>query len=192
MLKAETAGMSFSSGEFYESAPVRDRNGTLFQPDGIASDEFLEGFKRNTPLEPVLALIEDAVYCFQKYSGSNREKERRLSADAEAWFFSDHRGWPLSFLNVCDLLGLDPGYLRSGLMRWKEQKLAREFSADGNRWKNNISNKRGGESHGRKEKRNAHPRRRHPGGRQPRLDRRRRARAAAGSGLAAVRKERAR
>lgn len=185
--------MAALDAEMHENTPVRDTVESLFQSDTIAPAEYFDG-RRKSASEPekelVLALIEDAVFCFQKYLGSRREKERRLFTDAEEWFFSDHRGWPLSFLNVCDLLGLDPGYLRGGLIRWKEQKLAREVSAAGNRWEINISKNPGGESHGRKEKRDAHQRRRHPGGRQPELDHRGAARAAAGARLPAVRKAR--
>ena len=36
----------------------------------------------------------------------------------------DDRDWLFSFTNICEVLGFDPQYVRRGLMRWKETKLA--------------------------------------------------------------------
>jgi hypothetical protein len=33
--------------------------------------------------------------------------------EVDEWFGSDDRTWPLSFLNVCKALGLDPAELRA-------------------------------------------------------------------------------
>ena len=33
---------------------------------------------------------------------------------------SDDREWPYSFVNICEILNLNPGYLRGGLQQWKE------------------------------------------------------------------------
>jgi hypothetical protein len=182
--------------DLHESAPVRNNVETLFQPDTIASAEYFEG-RRKSALEPekelVLALIEDAVFCFKKYLESKREKEQRLFEDAETWFFDDDRQWPLSFLNVCDLLSLDPGYLRGGLLRWKKQKLGAAPPTKAGDSENQIdtNTEREEKTYGRNEKGDIDQRRRHPGGRQPERDHRRRARAAGRPRLATVRKARA-
>lgn len=169
--------------ESFASAPVRDNIESLFQPDTIAPAEYFDGFKRKTPLEPerelVLALLEDAVLCFQKHWKSTREKERRLFTDAENWLFGDDRDWALSFLNVCDLLGLEPGFLRKGLSHWKLKTLGTELST-GTRLLNETIEVKQDDNRGRKEKRKANRQRRHPRGRQPKLVGRRRTRAAAG------------
>ena len=107
-----------SSGEFVES---------LFQPDTLLPAQYHDGFKRQT-LEPerelILAVLEDAVVCFQKYFRSTGEKEKRLFEDTEEWFVSDDREWIFSFINICDLLGLDPDYVRKGLWRWRDAAIA--------------------------------------------------------------------
>jgi hypothetical protein len=179
-------------GESRESAPVRDHIESLFQPDTIAPAEYYDGFKRKSPLEPerelVLAMLEDAVLCFQKYLRSSKEKERRLFTEAEDWLFGDDREWPLSFLNVCDLLGLEPGYLRKGLSQWKLKSPGAEFVTSARPL--NDTTEIGGEIHGRKEERDSNHRRRHTGGRQPKRIDRRRARVGAATRLAAVRKAR--
>jgi len=39
----------------------------------------------------------------------------------EEWFLNDDPRWLFSFLNICAVLGLDPGYIRLGLKRWQQQ-----------------------------------------------------------------------
>jgi len=67
------------SGEFVES---------LFQPDTLLPAQYHDGFRRQT-LDPerelILAVLEDAVFCFKKYFRSTREKEKRVFEDTEAW-----------------------------------------------------------------------------------------------------------
>jgi hypothetical protein len=63
------------------------------------------------------AVLEDAVYCFQKSQGS---KAASLAKDAEQWFFADDPHWPFSFVNICAALGLNAEYLRLGLQRWRQ------------------------------------------------------------------------
>lgn len=61
-----------------------------------------------------LAMLEDAVMCFKKYLKSTREKERHIFDETEEWFLRDDQHWVFSFLNLCDFLGLDAGFLRQG------------------------------------------------------------------------------
>jgi hypothetical protein len=147
--------MAALDAEFYESKPLRDTVESLFQPDTIASAEYFDG-RRRSALEPekelVLALIEDAVFCFKKYLGSKREKEQRLYSDAEEWIFSDDREWPLSFLNVCDLLGLEPDYMRGGLLRWQKDIPGAKAAAKAGTSKPEIEIKKEEESDGRRKK----------------------------------------
>jgi len=91
----------------------------LSQPDAVAAAQYFDGLKRQAPFDPeaelALAVLEDAVICLRKYRSARSEKERRLYRETEEWVFEDDRQWIFSFLNVCDFLGLDPGYLRRGL-----------------------------------------------------------------------------
>src|SRR5215467_13797917 len=59
----------------------------------------------------MLAVLEDAVGTFQKCVNARERTGQRLFDEVE---------WPYSFLNICQALGLDPGYLRAGLGRWKD------------------------------------------------------------------------
>ncbi len=67
------------------------------------------------------AVLEDAIGCFQKQTVTSGRRVQRLAREAEEWFFSDDQHWPFSFMNICAVLGLDPGYIRMGLKRWRQR-----------------------------------------------------------------------
>lgn len=68
------------------------------------------------------AVLEDAVDCFQKQSLKNGRRPQRLAREAEDWLFRDEHRWPFSFVNICEVLGIDPEYVRRGLKRWREER----------------------------------------------------------------------
>ncbi len=100
----------------------------IFRPDILLPSQFFAAMKRRVPQEAeyrlVVALLQDAIECYQKHLRSRDPKARQLFVDAETWITSDDREWAFSFVNVCDLLGLNAGYLRRGLAQWKEKQLA--------------------------------------------------------------------
>jgi hypothetical protein len=102
----------------------------LFQPDPTVTDEYLDTFRPRESLEPekrlILAVLEDAVSCFQKYLFARDRKGRALFREIEEWIFEEENGWIFSFKNTCEALGLEPGYVRQGLLRWKEKELAKQ------------------------------------------------------------------
>ena len=77
----------------------------------------------------LIAILEDAIACFQKYAQPKNVRERRLFREAETWIMTgdvertraEHEGTPssFSFEYVCAVLGLDVSYLRTGLRRWR-------------------------------------------------------------------------
>jgi len=67
----------------------------------------------------MLALLEGAVSDFQKYATASTGPGRRIFADVNAWFGSTAHDRFLDFESICDGLGLDPSFLRSGLDRWR-------------------------------------------------------------------------
>lgn len=77
------------------------------------------------------AVLEDAIACFQNGALAPGRRARRLGKEAEDWLFSDDLRWPFSFVNICAVLGLEPGCIRLGLKRWpqhppvKQQKSTR-------------------------------------------------------------------
>lgn len=66
-----------------------------------------------------LALLKDAVWCHLKYATARDPKKQKLYQDAEVWVQSTDNQRPCSFENVCDVLEIDPDFLRRGLRRWR-------------------------------------------------------------------------
>jgi len=98
----------------------------MFEPDVLLPAQF--SALRSKPLrgEPLrgeqrllIALLGDAIDCFQSYHGSQRPREQQLFRDAETWIESTDTEWVFAFENVCDVLGIHAGQLREALRRWK-------------------------------------------------------------------------
>jgi hypothetical protein len=68
------------------------------------------------------AVLEDALHCVAKQVSHRGRRPQRLAREAEAWFFADDEHSPFAFVNICAVLGLDPGYVRRGLTRWCLQR----------------------------------------------------------------------
>jgi hypothetical protein len=106
-----------------------EKSASLMQLDSLVPYQYLETTMRKVPLEAekklMLAVIEDAIYCFQKYCNARSRKERRLFADTEAWIVEAGGDWIFSFEHICESMGLDPSCIRRGLMQWKQAMLGR-------------------------------------------------------------------
>ena len=107
---------------------VEEKVSSLFQPDTLLPDQYLETFRRKAHLEPekrlMLTVLEDAIACFQKYLFARDGKGKLLFREAEEWVMEEGSHWLFSFENICELLGLEPRYVRQGLVRWKQKKLS--------------------------------------------------------------------
>jgi hypothetical protein len=107
---------------------IREMVTSLFQPDILLPAQYFETMKRKFETIPektlMRAVLEDAIWCFQKYILVPDKTRRSLFKEAESWIFEDDNIWVFSYKNVCDALGIDGDYLRFGLLRWKEKRLA--------------------------------------------------------------------
>jgi len=99
----------------------------LFEPDTLLPIQYFEAMRRKHLLEGekrlVLSVLEDAVECFMKCIDSSTNKGQRLFRDAEEWISLEDKKWVFSFDNVCEMLDVNPEYLRRGLREWKVRKL---------------------------------------------------------------------
>ena len=104
---------------------VSDTFAHLLQPDTLLPSQYFAALRRKGAHEPerrlVIAVLQDAVDCFQKHVEARDRKARQLYLDAEEWISSEDRSWPFSFENVCDLLQINSEYLRHGLMAWRDR-----------------------------------------------------------------------
>lgn len=97
-----------------------ENNGGLFEGDVVAPEQFREIFSRGRSLEPekelMLAILADAIECILKYCAEPIPLRAKLFHEAREWLFDHEEKEPFSFLNVCETLDLDPGYLRRGIL----------------------------------------------------------------------------
>ncbi|MBI4524120.1 MAG: hypothetical protein HY695_09955 [Deltaproteobacteria bacterium] len=100
----------------------------LFQPDTLAPEQFLKDVPHESFLgaetKLMLAILEDAIACFQDYFLARDRKGRALFRSAANWIFAEPSDWLFSFDNISEALGLSPDYLRNGLLSWMEVKLS--------------------------------------------------------------------
>src|SRR5216683_78051 len=97
--------------------------GAELAPETVLPSQFFDRFQIDASLQPekrlMLAVLEDAVGTFQKYVTSSTRRGQRLFTEAEEWFAASATDWPFGFENICEALGLEPAYLRTGLARWR-------------------------------------------------------------------------
>lgn len=132
----QAAGTFPASGgsSWAQSGPgTEERAFSLFQPDILLPTQYFATTKRKDHLEPekklMLAVLEDAICCFQ-HSLLARDKRRKvLFSEAEEWIMEEDGDSLFSFESICEVLGLNPKYVREGLMRWKEKEFAKRPKA---------------------------------------------------------------
>ena len=102
-----------------------DRLTGLFEPDVLLPAQYFAAFRRSGGLERerllMLAVLEDAIDCYQKYAHVRDPRGRQMFDEAQEWVTSEDRSWLFSFENICDVLDLDADYLRRGLHACKER-----------------------------------------------------------------------
>ena len=68
---------------------VEEKIISLFEPDTLLSAEYLENLRRKTLLEPekrlMLAVLEDAINCFQVNVMAQSGRGKRLFNESEDW-----------------------------------------------------------------------------------------------------------
>jgi NDP-sugar pyrophosphorylase family protein len=104
----------------------------LFEADILAAEDFARIY-RSRPLSPerelMVAVLEEALADYQRCFSARDKKARKRFAEAERWIEDTDSEWIFSFINCCEALAVEPGYLRQGLLRWKQGKWARPLSA---------------------------------------------------------------
>lgn len=112
---------------------VEEKVASLFQPDTLMPAQYLDTFRRKAHWEPekrlMLAVLEDAIACFQKYLFARDGKGRAVFREAEEWILREEGDWLFSFGDICEVLGFNPQYVRDGLMRWKRARLGAQPKA---------------------------------------------------------------
>jgi hypothetical protein len=98
-----------------------ERFGPCVRPQSLSCAQYFDALRRRIFLEPekrlMLAILEDAVQCFQNNGFAQSVRGRRIFHEARKWIVDADRDWIFSFENVCEALALNPAYVRAGLCR---------------------------------------------------------------------------
>jgi hypothetical protein len=97
--------------------------GSLFAPEILTPEQYADE-RRGGPPSPVkrlmLAVLEDALRCFQNNFDAKSGSRQLVYSEAEQWLCAEGGEALFSFNTVCEALGINPDYLRAGLLRWRE------------------------------------------------------------------------
>lgn len=116
-----------SDTAFYpEQMEQSEGAGSPFRSDEVLVQQYFDTLRRKGDLDPelnlVLAMLEDAVICYQQNLFAKSAKRQALFEEAEVWILDDSEDHLFSFRIVCETLGIDPDWLRKGLMNWKRRQ----------------------------------------------------------------------
>jgi hypothetical protein len=115
----------WAQGAPHRSPAIEEKAMMIFQPDILIDAQFQSSHRRRFHLEPekvlMLAVLQDAVVCFQEHVGARCKRKQQLHREAEEWISNTDRSYLFAFDNVCEMLGFDANYMREGLQRWKRQ-----------------------------------------------------------------------
>ena len=99
-------------------------------PNGDAAGVFvppphvIEQIRKQPECRLLWAVLQDGMETYRKYTGATSRRGQRLFADAERWIMENDPTWLCSFVSICHVLELEPGYLRARLQRWRTTPLA--------------------------------------------------------------------
>lgn len=96
---------------------------SLLGSDAAVQEQYCDTLRRSEYLEPekalLLAVLQDAIASYQKYCSARDRVGKDRFNEAEQWIMREGDDWIFTFDNVCELLGLDPQYVRRGIHEWR-------------------------------------------------------------------------
>ena len=119
---------------------MTERYGSIWSNDAVLPEQFFDTLRsreHNSPEKALLlAILEDAINCYRKHARAQGKAEKESFQEAKQWLMGEGEDWIFSFGNVCELLGLDPQFVRRGLRqapptRIKPAKPRRRFGPHG-------------------------------------------------------------
>lgn len=108
---------------------------SIFTPDIMVASQFFDGMRKSAR-EPeqrlMLAVLVDAIRAFQRGAAAKPgTKGAAARHEAAAWLWGDS-DVAFSFNGVCEALGIEPSYLRRGLIGWDGDLGRRSVTTRGN------------------------------------------------------------
>jgi hypothetical protein len=106
------------------------RSTDLSEPDAMLASQFFDAAGRCPQLEGerrlMVAVLVDAVHCFQQNRAAVMSAKRVLFRQTRRWITSGDESWFFSFENVCETLGIEPSSLRRALLAWERADVLRQ------------------------------------------------------------------
>lgn len=97
---------------------------SLFAPSILTPEQYYDQRCDDSTMRPIkrlmLAVLEDALRCIQKYADVRSGPRRLMFREAENWLYREGGRALFSFNMVCETLGIEPEYLRSELRQWRK------------------------------------------------------------------------
>ena len=97
----------------------------LFEPDVLVDRQYFHAYRSKHKSEPeralLLAVLSEAIETFRKFAFSKSARGQNLFHQAQQWLWDEDPDYFFSCKNICEVMGLDPCYLRRGLMQWIEK-----------------------------------------------------------------------
>lgn len=107
------------------------RNHGQMAPDVLMSDLFSDrkrGAASSSEKRLMLAVLRNALECYQKHLLSTDRMGRELFAEAAAWIESTNGSGLFSFESISEALELEPQYVRRRLAIWRQSQIAERRS----------------------------------------------------------------
>ena len=98
----------------------------LFEPDVLIAEVWGgDARRRSAALSSekrlMLAVLHNALDCYQKYMFADDRAGRELFAEAAAWIECTSRDGLFSFESISEALDIEPQYFRRGLAEWQRR-----------------------------------------------------------------------
>lgn len=105
------------NGAIANDTLFREPTQNLFgQPDVMVIHEYLHVYRSSSAYTPeiklIAAVLKDAIDCYLKYESVKTRRGKRIFNEAAQWIFSRQEDWLFSFDNICEMLKIDPDYIR--------------------------------------------------------------------------------
>ena len=89
-------------------------------------------YRSNTSHTPeiklIAAMLEDAIDCYLKYCSAKTRRGKRIFTESAQWIFDRDEDWLFGFENICEMLKLNPDYIRRVLNQLAQQRLLNQPS----------------------------------------------------------------
>jgi len=109
--------MSFSGADVLQGVNVGRFNVQVADDDLGAKSRMIAEYGL------VEAVLREAIREYQKFAGQQGRRGSRLFREVHEWFLEDDPNWDFSFINVCQILDLEPAYIRTGLRIWCDRNV---------------------------------------------------------------------